>query len=478
MNKNIVIIQTDAQPYSWLGITGDGQIETPNLDLLAEEGILFTESHSCSGVCVPSRAALMTGRYSIAHGVTNNFIDLPEAELQMGQIFSAAGYKTGYFGKTHFGWDDQNMPAGGWQEHFLWGEEYNNYLRANGISTVYPEGNEIKKQTKYWPFGQSNIPIAHYFENVIADKALDFIRHHKNEQFLLYLSNIAPHAPITPPGHYATMYNPDDIELLPRHEQELKDKSSGFTRWISQLQKYITSDDLRVFIALGYGLVSMVDANVGRLIKLLKAENIYDDTIVIFTSDHGDFASQYGVLGKSWSMSDALIRVPLIVSHPQYRHTGRKVDALVENIDVLPTIMEYAGIPIPGIIQGKPFSRLISGEVGELKDYIFAYDQGNELSRHDHSVMVKNSKWKLVYNSDDSMELYNLKADPLENINLIKDKRFKAIAAELERKVLHWFLEYSEGAYRKEAVDYWVDECCFYDEAKFNGTRQHKIITD
>ncbi|MHC4872784.1 MAG: sulfatase-like hydrolase/transferase, partial [Planctomycetota bacterium] len=157
MNKNVVIIHTDEQVYSFLGCMGNKQVKTPNIDALAEEGMLFTNSYACNGVCVPSRACLVTGRYPIATGVSCNEQSLNPTELTIGRIMSDGDYKTGYFGKTHYGINDNEVRKDGWDSTFLWHKEYNEYLQANGINVKYPEKQEIRsKDIRHWNIGKSN----------------------------------------------------------------------------------------------------------------------------------------------------------------------------------------------------------------------------------------------------------------------------------------------------------------------------------
>lgn len=469
--KNILLIQVDAQLHSALGCMGNDLVATPHLDALSGKGTLFTKAYSCSGVCVPARASLMTGRYTIGHGVTNNHITLPKNEKTMGQFFADNGYVNGFFGKTHFGVpDDRDLCKNhGWDETFL-NKNYNNYLRQEKIDAVYPEKNPVKRRTRYWGAGESRIPAEHYFENVIADRACDFMAKNAARNFLCYVSNIAPHGPFTPPEPYNSMYSPEDIKLAPRSAGELEGKPEQFRRWVVQNQEYLTEKELRIMMAVTYGLITLVDSNVGKLVTTLKENGLYDNTLIVFLSDHGDFNSKYGIIGKSWCMDDVLLRIPLIISHPQHRE-GLKKDALVQNVDILPTLLEFAGIPGEKKMHGKSMMPLLEGKSDSIREAVYAYDQARCSCQNLYKSMVRNCSWKYVYSGSFGSELYNLGQDPNEWENLSGREEVRNIELFLKDKLLEWHVGSSGLFYKPENAGFWEDQTCFYDASKFCGER-------
>ncbi|MFA7230032.1 MAG: sulfatase-like hydrolase/transferase [Victivallaceae bacterium] len=471
IKRNVVIIHTDEQVWTFLGCMGNEEIQTPNIDELAAAGMLFNTSYACSGVCVPSRACLLTGRYPIAHGITCNVQTLPDSEKTMGHYFSAAGYRTGYFGKTHYGGHDNDMPLDGWTDSFIWQKQYNDYLRKNGIDIRYPEGREIKHpEMRYWNVGSSNIPYEHYFEKVIADRAIDFINQNKNDPFLCFVGNIAPHNPFSPPKPYDTMYDPDKLSIEPAYEHELDNKPPAFVRWVEQNRKYTSERELRIYMAHIYGLISLVDVQVGRIVKALKDANVYDETMIIFTADHGDFSSAYGIIGKSWCMDDRLMRVPLIISHPEFRNARKRSDKLNENVDILPTVMGYCGLKIPFAIQGKSLLPLIEGKAVCHKDAVFGYNYFYDDKNHLNQTIIRCGSWKLVQSNDFKGELYDLKNDPRETVNLIDRPEHATLVSELREKILRWHIQYSGLTVSDDAIEKcWEVYSNFYDENNFQG---------
>jgi arylsulfatase len=473
---NILILHADEWPFNFFGCMGNKQVRTPNIDALANDGgMLFENAYACNGVCVPSRVALMTGRYPIATGVAQNDQMLAPGEVTMGPLFQQGGYKTGYFGKTHFGRDDKNMAGEGWHESFIWHKQYNDYLRDQGIDVHYPEGASLDSKTKYWKIGTSNIPTEHYFENAITDRAIDFVRLNQDNSFLSFVSFVAPHGPFSPPPPYDTMYNPAELELLPRFKGELDGKPPRTVRWIEQNQKYITDDELRIYLAHIYGLCTLVDDCVGRIVAALKETGLYDNTLILFTTDHGDFSSRFGVIGKSWCSLDCLMRTPIILSAPGAREGGRRSAALVDNVDILPTLLAAAGVAGDPKIQGKSLMPIIIGAAGSIKDAVFAYEQYEDSSNgRQYQSMIRRGPWKLTQQDEGDGELYNMENDPWEVHNLILEPEHRELLISLREDLLRWHIANSGSRFDMANANFWVDQTAFYDETKFSGERIHK----
>lgn len=474
MPPNVLIVQTDEHVFRHLGFNGHPVVRTPHLDRLAAEGAVFDNAYACNGVCVPSRASLLTGRYTIAHGVANNHIRLPASEATMPRLFGAAGYATGFFGKTHWGGDDSDMAGQGWGESFIWHKQYNDYLSEQGIDARYPEGREIRRpDIRYWSVGTSRIPTEHYFENVMADRAADFISRNKDQPFLCWVSNVAPHGPFSPPPPFDAMYDPADAVLAPRFEGELDGRSPAFARWATQNRKYMTDDELRIHQAATYGLITLVDDNVGKLVAALKNADLYDDTVIVFTTDHGDFGGRYGIIGKSWCQIDDIMRIPLVFKAPGGA-AGQRFPCLAQNVDVLPTLMDYAGAQAPDKMQGVSLRPVIEGRAESVRDAAFAYDQAEYTGDHLYQSMIRKGQWKLVQPGRDPAELYDMENDPWETRNVAGDPANREALRELQEALLRWHVENSGGFYAKETARFWEDETAFYDETQFGGGRIHK----
>lgn len=482
MNRvpHILFIQTDAQHHRWLGFANEHGPRTPNLDRLARErAVVFDQAFSCSGVCVPSRASLITGRYPIAHGVTrNDMLRRPETEPALGRLLRDAGYVTGYFGKTHFAGNDLDMPSEGWQVPFT-KAEYAAHLAKHDINIKYPEKSLANRRpTRYWNFGTSRIPNEHYFENVIADQAVAFIEQHRDRPFMCYVSNVAPHGPFSPPEPYASMYDPAQMKLAPRTEGELDGMPPQTQRWIRQNARYLDDAALRHWLSIAYGLVTMVDDNVGKLMNCLDRCGLWDNTLVIFTSDHGDFATRYGILGKSWCMTDDLLRLPLLVHHPESRYPAsgdgavpRRCDELVQSLDLTATMLEWADIEVPTRMHGHSIMPLLSDSPQPIREHVFAYDQHQYSQDLLYSSMVRSPDWKYVRSTDCTAQLYDLRCDPLETRNVVNDPANARVVDELREALTEWHLRCSGGFFDEKEAVFWEDDTAFYDETRFTGQR-------
>ena len=469
--RNIVLIQTDEHVYSMLGIMGDPVVRTPNIDALARGGAtVFDNSYTCNGVCVPSRVCLMTGRYPTAHGVVENEVNLPPDEDTMGHVFERGGYDTGYFGKTHFGRDANDMAAEGWRTSFTRGQ-YNEYLRDRGIDARYPEPRVANSNLEYWQVGRSAIPNEHYFENVISDRAVEFVRQKRDEPFLCYVSCVAPHGPFTPPAPYDTMYDPAEVRLMPRHEGDLAGRPPAMVKWVEQNRKYVTEEELRIYQAISCGLITLVDDNVGRIVAALKDAGLYENTLVLFTTDHGDFGTRYGIFGKSWCTIEQIIRTPLIVSVPGCRENMDRADALVENVDILPTLMDFAGIDRSRKVQGASLMPILTGQQNTVKDAVFAHGLFENGGWMMGQSMVRSGDWKLVQSSGFGGELYNLKDDPWELRSRVDDPEAQSVLADLRARLLDWHVSNTGGWFDVANARFWEEETCFYDETAFCGER-------
>ncbi|HRJ72484.1 MAG TPA: sulfatase-like hydrolase/transferase, partial [Terrimicrobiaceae bacterium] len=314
-----------------------------------------------------------------------------------------------------------------------------------------------------------------YFERVIADRAADFVRRHRDRDFLCFLSMVAPHGPFTPPERILRGFSAGDIPLRPRSPHELEGKPPAFQRWIRQNQAYLNDAELGHFLAVMAALVALVDEQVGRILDVLEEEGIAEETLIVFTSDHGDFSSAYGVIGKSWCMDDLLLRIPLIVAGPGGL-AGSSSAALVQNCDILPFLLEYSGLSCPVKVQGRSFGGSFADPSQAHRDAVFAC-QSNEFSggRLVQSMVVRDG-WKYVESTPECPQLFDLINDPMEWVNLAgrRDTADRELA--LRGDLLQWHLEVSGGFFRPEVAGFWEDETCFYNEKLFTGERIRPTI--
>ena len=330
---NVLIIFTDQWRAQALGCNGDPNARTPNLDRLAGAGANFRRCYATNPVCSPAKAAFQTGRYPHQNGVINNGIYLPETKDSLAHCFSRAGYSTGYIGKWHL--DGQSKPGfvkpgrrQGYKffEGFNRGHWYYQSKKLEGARYFTDDGKLIKPDE---------------FESIYqTDLAIRYMKRNKEKPFLLFLSYGTPHSPYVPPKPF-DHYKPDDLKWRPNVSEKIRQ------RYAKGLCGY-------------YGLIEMLDHEVGRLVKSMKEEGILEKTIIFFTSDHGDSHGSHGLQHKGHPEEESA-GIPLIVHGPGVKK-GLVSQTLVSQIDFAPTLLSMAGIAVPASMAGRSLSPAVAGE--------------------------------------------------------------------------------------------------------------------
>lgn len=494
MKPNIILITADELIYNGLGCTGNPIVQTPNIDSLASNGTIFQEAHCVSPLCTPSRISMFTGLYTHAHN--KFFVDEashlgPEKRTLISDL-KENGYKTALIGKNHTfkgsfldRWFDVVEEYHHWgkqrgemrpgdQEVYDWRhndkrEQFAKFAEAGG-NTVLGEGLIDEPE----PF-----PEEQCMTHRIAEDASDFIKENADTPFFMKYSFPDPHWPTVVCEPYYSMYDPDSIEELPGFK-EIDWNTHPFKHFIQSqacgFDEY-TEDERKKIVAIYYGMITFIDKAVGTLIDSLEENGILNNTLIMFTSDHGCFAGHYGLVGKTGAFYESLLRIPLIVSGPGIQQ-NRTSDAQISNIDFMPTILEYANVPSSCYQQGKSFAHLFETPQGSHRDAIFAeactpdiapppFDIGEyqainkvrteedgwqwfiDYTTKGRSSMIRKDGWKYCFNSGDMEELYDLKNDPIELTNLATDPTFSAKKDELKSQLLSWLLDETSRAGRE-----------------------------
>lgn len=326
---NVLIILTDQQRYDAVGYVNP-LVRTPNLDLLAAASADYRACVVQSPQCQPSRASIFTGRYPTAHRVWWNETDMPRGEKTLGNYLRAAGYRTGYFGKMHFGGSEPHTAIA---RHFGFDESYlfEDWLR-NGDCGAARERFYRDMGHKAWT--GAVVDRERHHEEVVTDRALDFVTA-PGWPYFCVLSFHGPHPPYSAPVEFSAIYSDISLATPPKDNSGRGLKASD---WVALKTQY-------------YGAVSWIDACVGRLLAGVDLAN----TIVVFTSDHGDILGDHGLFSKGVYAYEGNVRVPLLVHLPG--QGGRVVGDVVESIAILPTVMGACGLPAPVAVQGLPLDR-------------------------------------------------------------------------------------------------------------------------
>ena len=464
--KNILFIMCDQLRWDYLSCTGHPFLKTPNIDRLASMGVRFDRAYVQSPVCGPSRACYYTGRTAFSHGATWNFVPLPIGELTIGDYLAPKGVRVAVAGKTHFRTDVDGMARLGltrdteiglkiseggfepWERDD--GEHpdpivsptlpYNAYLRAHGYEGANP-WNEFANAAEGpngeilsgWQMRNSHLPARvkeeHSETAYITNRAMEFMDSAGDAPWLMHLSYIKPHWPYMAPAPYHAIYGKAD--LLPRNADAAERVNPHPVYQAFMQMDAATSfarDEVRETVAPAYmGLIKQIDDHVGRVLAMLEDTGRMKDTMIVFTSDHGDYLGDHW-LGEKELFHEASVRVPLIIYDPHSAADatrGTVCDRLVEAIDLVPTFMEAHDMkPAYHRLEGRSLLPILRGEnVGEWRDFVFSeldysfYRARLTLERKPAECriyMVRDARWKYIHFTGYRPQLFDLQDDPRE----------------------------------------------------------------
>ena len=431
---NILLIMTDDQGHGDLGCHGNPDLKTPHLDKFATQSVNLRQFFVCP-VCSPTRSALMTGRYNYRTGVVDTFIGrslMRPGEVTIADRLSAAGYRTGIFGKWHLGDNAPLRPIDqGFQEALV--------LKGGGIGQPSdPPGGESYFDPVLLHNGQ--LEKTHgYCSDVFTSAALQFIETHRDQPFFAYLPFNAPHGPLEVP----------EADLAPYATGQL---SPGPHKFEGKFDQDTTA---RI-----YGMVKNIDDNLGRLFARLDELKLAENTIVIFLTDNGPQQPRYvsGMRGRKGTVYDGGVRVPCYVRWPSTLTAGRIVDTMAAHIDLTPTLLEATGTPVPatGKFDGRSLLPLLKGEAIDWPDrtLFFQWHRGDapEIYR---AFAARTREWKLVQAKgvppgpfdarSQPVELFHISEDPGEQKNVAAEH--PEIVAKLKAAYEAWFADVSSAGY-------------------------------
>lgn len=429
---NVILIITDDQGYGDLGFTGNPHVKTPVLDKLAKESIRLKNFH-VSPVCAPTRSSLMTGRYSLRTGIRDTYQGgaiMATSEVTIAEMLGDGGYTTGIFGKWHLGDSYPSRPKDqGFDESVV-------HL-AGGMGQGGDFTAHLKKDRSYfdptlWHNGKQQ-DYDGYCSDIFADEAVNFISKNNQQPFFCYLSFNAPHVPLQVPDKYYEMYK--DIDPASGFE---KDK-----RPFSKMNEKEKENARKV-----YAMVTNIDDNVGKLLKRLDELKIADNTIVIFMTDNGPQHKRYlaGMRGLKSSVYRGGVRVPFLMRYPKQFKGNQEFDVTAAHLDVLPTLSDLCDVDLPKgrHIDGKNLTPVLNGVETNWPDRsLFFYWTRKYPVLYQNIAMMKGD-YKLVghtgYNADiTDFELFDLKKDPYEQRNIVKEST--ALANDLKDEMNSKFYE-------------------------------------
>ncbi|MHC4873378.1 MAG: sulfatase family protein [Planctomycetota bacterium] len=438
---NILWLCTDQQRWDTITSLGNKFIHTPNLDKLIKEGVAFKSAYCQSPICTPSRASFLTGMYpSTIRASMNGNEKWAEAAPLITKTLADIGYDCGLAGKLHLSAaagriekrpeDDgyriyhwSHHPTDNWPE----GHDYNDWLKDKGIDYM----------TTYKELGY--IPTEHHQTTWCAEKTIEFIKEEREKPWLFSFNCFDPHPPLNPPQEFADRYKRDEIPPAHFRESDLKEqKKLSSIRFQTEAAHPDTFDNTTDQI-LYWAQIDLIDQQIGRIIDTLEETGQRENTVIIFTSDHGNCIGDHSLRKKGCRFYEGLVRVPLIFSWPGKFRENLHSDALVELTDIVPTLLELTGMPIGEKIQGKSLLPILSGDHTPdshrdfvRAEYYSALGTGGPVS---FGTMIRNRRYKLVnYHGHEAGELFDLEIDPGEFNNLYDNPDFREKRLELTDK--------------------------------------------
>ena len=469
-SPNILWICTDSQRWDTLGCYGNPWVRTPHLDQLAREGVLFEHAYAQNPLCTPSRGCFLTGRYPVTTGLRQNGQDIRSGETLVTKLLADAGYVCGLAGKLHLSACDHRLRKFGKDEWWRQNEElffsgverriddgyaefhwdhapsprfrsssYTRWLLERGVRFHTPDRSDSA-------LVKHGMPVEHHQTTFCAEKAIGFIRAYQGapHPWLFSVNIFDPHFTLDPPDELLARYEQrlDEIPLPNYVEGELEHKPP-YQKLFSERGKFnrmtMTARDHHLCRAAYWAMCDLIDMQVGRMLAALDETGQRGNTLVIFTSDHGELLGDHGIYVKGPFMYDPAIRVPLIVSQPGVIAPGRRAAALVELGDLAPTLLETAGLPRHPGMQARSFWPLLAGtgDAAQFRDDVYCeYYNSNPDKPPQYCTMVRTQRHKIVvFHGQDTGELYDLAADPLETHNLWRDPRHAQTKMELLLRV-------------------------------------------
>jgi len=469
---HVLWIMADQHRADALGVESPW-MHTPNLDWLASQGARLRGMFAQSPVCVPSRCNFVSGRYPHAHRVRENHTRLGPGEPHLFRILKAAGYRTGLVGKNHMFEPRDLAPLD--LDGSRVGEGAEDPAWAAHLKAV----REDMKNVGSWAGARfHDLPEEGSSTHRIGAASLEALEKFAADgrPFFLWVSFHDPHAPHTAPRRLASHYPPDRVPLDPAalgptagHEVLTKAGRLAVKRE-AQFMPRAGEADLRRYVAVYSAMITYVDEWIGRILARLRALGLDGRTLVLYTSDHGDFRGDHGLVKKDLVLYDCLLNVPCLVRYPGVIPAGRVTPALAEQIDLHPTLCGYAGAEVPKGVQGRSLATLVEGRAEEHRHEVAAeicpplfenpytdyrtfldeWRRAQDVEGHplrwtapfnvpgDHVKMIRTRTRKYIWFKRGEEELYDLEADPGEKRNVVRDPKYRPCLEALRMRLYDW----------------------------------------
>ena len=467
---NLLFIFTDQQRADTMACYGNHVIQAPNLNRLAEQSFVFENTYVSQPVCTPSRSTIMTGLYPHTNGCIENSVPLPAQTKTIAEMVSPE-YRRGYFGKWHLG--DELSPQHGF-EHWLRIED--NYRKS------YSDADDLPKRSDYHAYliengyepdkesaGQkvfsrpmaARLPVEHTKASFLGREVAGFLRESDGEPFVLFVNFLEPHAPFV--GPFNDLHPHDHLNTGPAFLKKPSRNASMLHRVMADYYGQARQDGVdlssesgwREIRARYWGLVTLVDRAVGVILGALEATGQAENTVVVYTSEHGDMQGDHGILNKT-VMYEESMKVPLLMRVPWLAGNGKNIRGRLSQIDLVPTLLDLLGESIPSELEGQSRAAVLQGASDLQANDAFVQWNGSdghksrgfetdvpaeliaEVAETPRRTIIASEGWKLNLSPGDNAELYDLNSDPHELVNLYDEPDQQDRVQDLTERLVEW----------------------------------------
>lgn len=441
---NVLFLMSDQHNAESMGCAGHGTVRTPALDRIASRGVRFTSAFCNNPICAPSRISFATGQYPHTHRLLgNNNFELDDRNPDtLAASFRRHGYQTALIGKAHMirAWDREGF------EHIRYcdlcdadradptSNHYFKYLVDLGLGDSYEDGSlprdseAVRKKC-----AAAKLPYEHSVEHWTGQETLAFLEQRDpSRPFFVHMTFERPHPHWTPAAEHVGMYDPDAIELGPDAadwwEHRWQGRPEFIMRTAADRMHGFSERDLKKALACHFALVTVIDMEIGRVLDRLERDGELANTIVVYTADHGDFAGDHGICDKNMGIYESIHRIPFLLMSPGGR-AGCTCGAIIESVDLFPTLCELADVPCPACVDGRS---IVAEAQGHGAGKPFAVCEWDYPAPQRRVNAIRTSRHRLVYYSHpQGGELYDHAVDPYEMTNLWDRTEYRETRLEL-----------------------------------------------
>lgn len=448
---NILHIMVDQMRFDMVGVNGSPICRTPTLDRLAQEGINYSEAYTPAGICSPARASMVTGRYPHNNGIYNNCSqgetireELPAEEITYSELLNEAGYRLGHVGKWHIGRAHGPKSRG---FHDVGAESIADYRRQLGLPVKPPTPPDALyanyPNDEFIISGTEQLPVEGNQMYYFTEEGIRLLREYQDHQpFYLRVDYNGPHHPYVIPEPWASLYDPDEIPPWPNFYDTFENKPQVHLRhkFHRGVQDF-TWEDWQPAVAKYFGYISYLDDLFAKLLQSLDDLGIRDNTLVIYNTDHGDFTGGHGQFNKGPLLYQEVYHIPLIMRWPALIPAGTSTAKFTSLIDIMPTILRAANLPVPDNLDGAALQPLWHDpQHNSWREVLGCEFHGDEVGLFS-SRLIRYKQFKYVYNPHAIDELYDLEREPHELENRCDDPEYQEVRHELQRRLMAWMNE-------------------------------------